>query len=436
MSNAFAIAGVTAVLQYYFYNLYQGNSDFQPPVSVSCLAPDIIQNQVVNGFSGTESQVNLFLYQVTHNAAWRNVEQASLAPDGVTRLSNPPLALDLHYLLTVYGSESWEAEALLGYALMMLHEAPILSRADIANAMENLSLVSQNSTLLSDVVGSGLANQVEMIKITPESMTKEELAWLWTALKADYRPTYPFQVSVVLMKPQQQASFALPVLSRNVNVVPVQPSQLLALKTPLQQGAAQPGDPIIVIGEFLRGASLVVLTNARTGEPITPAFAVASATQSQFTITLPPAASADYLAGLYSLAVQFLDSDKVVQQTTNTLPIALVPTLPATQNTSATATAAGVLVSISGIAPPVGPGQTATMTLIGQPPATPMAVTGNVQAFTGSPTTTLDFLFNPDQAPPTGTPLLARLQVDGASSLITVSTSSSPPFTGPLVTLS
>ena len=52
-----------------------------------------------------ENQVNLFLHQVTHNPAWRNVDLPSLAADGKTRLTNPPLALDLHYLLTVYATD-------------------------------------------------------------------------------------------------------------------------------------------------------------------------------------------------------------------------------------------------------------------------------------------------------------------------------------------
>lgn len=46
------------------------------------------------------NQVNLFLYQVTPNPGWRNTGLPSLDSRGDGRLSNPPLALDLHYLLT------------------------------------------------------------------------------------------------------------------------------------------------------------------------------------------------------------------------------------------------------------------------------------------------------------------------------------------------
>ncbi len=126
MSNsALAIAGVTAILQHYLHNLYLSvGGAFPTPVRVSCLAPDQVQQQMASAKTTAENQVNLFLHLVTPNPAWRNVGYASLSSDGKTAIGNPPLALDLHYLLTVYGSEPWQAEALLGFALMMIHQLP------------------------------------------------------------------------------------------------------------------------------------------------------------------------------------------------------------------------------------------------------------------------------------------------------------------------
>ena len=125
-----------------------------------------------------------------------------LDPDGMTRLKNPPLALDLHYLLTAYGSEDWEAEALLGYALLILHENPVLTRNDISTAIAKLPTNDPGNPLSTPLGTVGLADQIEMLKITPATLGREEMAWLWTALKADYRPTFPFQVSVVLIRSQ------------------------------------------------------------------------------------------------------------------------------------------------------------------------------------------------------------------------------------------
>ena len=71
---------------------------------------------------------------VTGHSGWRNVGLPSIGADGRSQLKNPPLALDLHYLLTAYGSSDWQAEALLGYGVLMLHQNPVLARDDIRSA--------------------------------------------------------------------------------------------------------------------------------------------------------------------------------------------------------------------------------------------------------------------------------------------------------------
>ena len=217
MSNALAIAGVSAVLQSFLGNVYTGLSAlFGGNVTISAKAPDIVQEGFGNGTT-PQNQVNLFLHQVTHNSGWRNQRLPSLGADGKTALGNPPLALDLHYLLTAYGSDDWQAEALLGLALLMLHENPVLTRSDISNTIATLPGSNPLSTALGS---SGLADQIEMLKITPATLGREEMAWLWTALKADYRPTFPFQVSVVLIEPPNTTVSPLPVLRRSIAAQP------------------------------------------------------------------------------------------------------------------------------------------------------------------------------------------------------------------------
>jgi len=131
MSDALAISGVSAVLQFYLGNMYSNlSAQFGGTIGLSAQAPDLVQARFASP-TATENQVNLFLHQVTYNAAWRNVQLPSLDADGKTLLTCPPLALDLHYLLTVYGTADWQAEGLLGYALMMFHQNPVISRSDI-----------------------------------------------------------------------------------------------------------------------------------------------------------------------------------------------------------------------------------------------------------------------------------------------------------------
>ncbi len=162
MSNVLAIPGVTAVLQFFLNNVYNNPGSVLGSVSVSAVAPDIVQNSLGGG-NNAQLQVNLFLHQVTPNAAWRNIGLPSLGSDGVTALKNQPLALDLHYLLTAYAAEDSQAEALLSFGVLMLHESPILARGQIRAALAGLppTYPPPYAQALSQ---SGLADQIEMIE--------------------------------------------------------------------------------------------------------------------------------------------------------------------------------------------------------------------------------------------------------------------------------
>ncbi len=431
MSSALALSGVTAILQFYLNNMYVSvQNQFSSQVTVSCLAPDQVQNGL-GGAADVENQVNLFLHQVTHNGAWRNVDQPMLAADGRTRLKCPPLALDLHYLLTAYGSDFWQAEALLGHALMMLHEAPTLTRKDISDALRLLTTppVPYPSNPLTKFIGScGLADQIEMIKITPATLGREEMAWLWTALKADYRPTYPFQVSVVLMQPSHEVSFALPVLATSVTVRPVQPAAIFQLDPPPHQSFPHPGDTVTAKGSFLLGATRVVLTNPRHGiQLLVP---VATATNTALTFILP-APLPFYPAGPYNLTVQFLDSTgKIVQQTTNALPLAVAPVL-GTQVATVALNPIGTLVKLSLFSPDVRAGQNISL-LLSTLVAPIINAAASALAFADN-APTLSFQFETNL--PAG-PYLGRLLVDGVTSQVQINPNVFPPkFLGPLVTL-
>ncbi len=119
MSSALAIAAVTASLRDRLYNgLLDHELSNVGSVSVTAKPPDQISKDT------TElNQLNLFLYQVTPNLGWRNADLPS-RDNGGTRVTNPPLALDLHYLLTAYGAAEMNAEILLGYGMQLLHQFP------------------------------------------------------------------------------------------------------------------------------------------------------------------------------------------------------------------------------------------------------------------------------------------------------------------------
>ena len=119
--------------------------------------------------NGTEaSQLNLFLHQVTPNPAGATTRLPSRDAIGRQRLTNAPLALDLHYLLSAYSGGDLHAEILLGYAMQLLHETPVLTRDAIRTALNPSPGVGTTlPPALRALADSGLEDQVEQIKLTP-----------------------------------------------------------------------------------------------------------------------------------------------------------------------------------------------------------------------------------------------------------------------------
>ena len=187
MSNALAIAGVTAVLRDLLNDRIVNENVsgiLGTTVTVTALPPDRVAPE-----TGDEpTQLNLFLRQVTPNLGWRNEGLPSRDGSGRTRLSNPPLALDLHYLISAYGAAALHSEIVLGHAMQLLHENPVLTREAIRIALQRPA--DEEATLppeLRALADSGLPDQVEQLRITPEFLNSEELSKFWTAAQARYR---------------------------------------------------------------------------------------------------------------------------------------------------------------------------------------------------------------------------------------------------------
>ena len=339
MSNALAIAGVTAVLKDLLNNgLIDHNvtGAVGGNVTVTALPPD----RVFAPGAQESNQLNLFLHQVTPNAGWRNAGLPSRDERG-ERMTNPPLALDLHYLLTAYGAEDLHAEILLGYGMQLLHETPVLSRQAIRTALVPSPV---SGTILPPALqalsSADLAEQVEHIKISPAAFTSEEMSKLWSALQARYRPTAAYQVSVVLIESQKPAKTALPVLTRG----PVEPvtqrergvsvrgdltspfPAILSVIAPNRQTSVQLGETLTIEGRHLDGANTSVrFTNVRLPNALELApLAGRTATRLQVTIPNDPA---QWVAGIYTVAVMVQRPGETFQRTTNELSLPLAPTV-------------------------------------------------------------------------------------------------------------
>ena len=443
MSNALAIAGVSAVLKDL---LDSGLIDHQVTdalgagVLVSSLAPDVVP------IDGPEPRLNLFLHQVTHNTAWRNVDLPSRNPSGHC-VSNPPLALDLHYLLTAYGIAELQAEVLLGYGMQLLHENPVLSRAAIRAAL-NPSPVS--GALLPSVYqalrSADLAEQVEMLKITPLAMNGEEMSRLWSALTAPYRPTFAFQVSVVLIEQATPAISPLPVLTRGRRIaglvsgeereegvivtpglVPPYPTLESALAAAhVTPSTLQLGDVVKVRGHHLAGTNrAVVLRNDHFR--VEQAITVADGTD-ELSFVFDLSASnlpADLPVGIYQLELRVRRSGETEPRTSNPLPVALAPAImfPPIEIARSVANVLSLTIACQ---PDVRVGQKVTL-LMDTREALPLPLT------TTPPTLRFEFT----DAPPAGgtPPPLLRLKVDGIESIVINRAKRPPVFFDHYITL-
>jgi hypothetical protein len=328
VSTALAIAGVTQVLRDLLNDRFVNQNvagQIGQSVTVSTLPPDKVVQQ--NGIEAT--QLNLFLRQVTPNLGWRNEGQPSRDGAGRSRLSNPPLALDLHYLISAYGAADLHAEILLGHAMQLLHENPSIPREAIRNSLQPAP--DQAGTLppwLRSLAGSGLENQVEQLRITPEFLSTEEMSKFWTATLAHYRPSAAYQVSVVLIQAEEPAASPLPVLTRRVDVLPgLAPTvpTLSAIVPSDKQNVVELDAPVTLEGFSLDGTTReVVLSNDRFQIEQTLATS-GSATKLQFTI--PAARAADFPAGVYRVRARVQKPSEPASRITNDLALTIAPTI-------------------------------------------------------------------------------------------------------------
>ncbi|MBO0859243.1 MAG: DUF4255 domain-containing protein [Chloracidobacterium sp.] len=303
MSNALAIAAVTATLRSLIIRGTGISEVTARPLDNARRSP-------------TGNQINLFLYQVLPDAAWRNRDMPRQLKPGET--GYPPLPLTLYYLLTAYSDDEDETPAhrLLGQAMSVLHDHPLLGAEEISNA----------TTPIPDLKGSDLQNQIERVRITLQPLTFDEMSKLWTTFQIHYRISAAYQVSVVLIESALQTRTPLPVLRRGEDdrgvisqpgLIPHFPA-LNSIEAPERRLSAQPGDLITLRGTVLTGGT-AGLSSPRLDSPPQPATAAVDDTQ--LNVTLPN----DLAAGFYTIAVKLATPKGEISS--NELPLVVAPVI-------------------------------------------------------------------------------------------------------------
>lgn len=275
MSDFLAVAGVTAVLRWMLRDAVAGSgvdTAVGATPAISALPPD----RLVVGATETP-QVNIFMYHVAFNGGWRNVGQPELDPSG-RRIAAPPLAIDLHFLLSAYGPNELDGEILLGWAMQVLHEQPVLTRDLVQSALAAIR-TRPGAPVEDQRVGlTTLSDQAELVKLTPQSLSTEEVYRLWPAFNAHYRATAAYLATVVLVQRQRPLHTALRVQSRNIVV---QPMELPVIEN-VSPALAATGEQLVVTGRHFLGDNaadtIVVFDDGTTVKPDSVQDAIVRAT--------------------------------------------------------------------------------------------------------------------------------------------------------------
>lgn len=352
MSNSAAIAAVTATLT----NMIQAAVAADAVVgggTVTARPPDLArQGAPVN-------QINLFLYRTSIDPAWRNQDPPTIRPG---ELGQPPLPLVLSYLITAYGEDNNEilAHRLLGIAMEVLNDRPVLSRTQIANSLPP--------------PGSELQYQVENVRITPDPQPLDTISRMWTTFNTGYRLSVSYDAAVVLIDSTRPAFVPLPVLMRGRGdtgpVATASPFPQIQLAVPPnRQPAAQPGDVLTLAGSYLNAVTAVQLIHPLVQQPLS--LDPLSISASQVTVRLPDPAQLP--AGIAAAVVTF---DAVMDQasnggpvtlTSNAVPVALAPKLISNATLKVQLAPAGPTAVAVTCSPAVQPGQTIAL-IVGSKP--------------------------------------------------------------------
>jgi hypothetical protein len=403
MSNSVAIASVTATLQFILTKGVGADIDFVD-LSVTTLPLDKARG------TATNNQLNLFLYQILPNPAWRNLDLPRQVQPGETSI--PPLPLNLYYLLTAFGRDNDTSlpfsHQVLGKAMGLLHDHCILSPSDIKSATS------------ATFPREDLDRQIERVRITLQPLSLEEISKLWTGFATQYRLSAAYEASVALIESTRATRTPLPALTRGKEDSGIQSQANLtspfptldAIGLPNAQPAARLGDLLTLQGVHLDGTNVSVqFTHALWGQPV-EVLPEAGATASQIQVRIPTLPSF-WPAGFYTIAVLVQRPGETYRRITNRQSFALAPSVA--------------------IAPPSAPAGDITYTVTASPDVRPeqraSLLLGDQEIVADDHPTQTSTLTFPALAVQAGD-YFVRLRVDGVDSLL-VNRAVSPPAFDP-----
>lgn len=122
--------------------------------------------QISNFSSPMEEGISLFLYRVAVNGARRNLP-STVGPNG--ERFRPALPLDLHYIASAFAQTAVKQQRLLGWAVRLLEDVPILPAGLLNNYGPEPDIFKPSET----------------VEVILESLNLQDWNNLWSAIKTN-----------------------------------------------------------------------------------------------------------------------------------------------------------------------------------------------------------------------------------------------------------
>ena len=134
--------------------------------------------------AGEDLRLTLYLYQVSESAHLKNAEREAVGTD---RLRRPPLALDLHYLLTAYPATRGHGPSAVSRTDRTAEQHRLLGLA--------MQVLQDNAVVDGDDLSGGLTEQ---LYVSLEPQATEDVLNIWnTFAESPYQPSVSYVVGPV-----------------------------------------------------------------------------------------------------------------------------------------------------------------------------------------------------------------------------------------------
>ncbi|MBT9465015.1 DUF4255 domain-containing protein [Hydrogenophaga sp.] len=173
MANVLAIHSVCSSIATFLNNTYPASTN---GTTMPACGFEVLSSQEMASPPPEGSRISLYLYRATVNEHSRQ-QRPSRAPQALP----VPLGLDLHILLSAWGSTALDEHITMAWAMRQLHLHPLL----------DASSLSPEPGWDAD----------EVIQIVPAELSTEDIMRIWDALEPSYRLSASYIARTVRLDP-------------------------------------------------------------------------------------------------------------------------------------------------------------------------------------------------------------------------------------------